>query len=647
MMRMISITILTAVALLASLPTIAGAAEAKRPLVLLFETAKGEGADRQIAESTTKALRTYFRESQRVEATAFNKESPTVLRAIMDKKLTAEKIASYSSQTERIEVAKVLGFDYAAGAEVSIKTINVVDVSKGLVATQPEKPAEPAEKKATDKDSPVLKETVESRPVQMIEIKLWVAQVDGGKNAKWESVGTASMVGERSTDIDNAIQSAASSAVIEITNKAFGSLPRVPDPTPTTGDESSALVAPAGPNSPAASDYAAQAEESLKLGDYALAIQQYSRAVGADPTNGALRLKLANAYGRKGMYTEAAEEIDGAEKLGADSKLLAQTRADIERMRGGKASEPAPDSKPVNNNNRVLLTGDSNTKNPNRAPAIAKILEGDKLWAAGKPDEAAAAYKESIRLNSADWRAHERLAVVNASMSLFGESRKALEQLARVQPQIPLKVATNRYEMLRKAFDKQFGALLKQYDSDSANFSRQIITRESYYTTVKGLSMRLESMASFLDAITVPQSKQTAHLRRSAACGLAAQAAGSLLDYLESNTAKSRTNANVFAAQAKSELEAATKLDEADKVIVAKEKPAAPPNREQPGSDEQPAPTAEQPGPDGEQPTPPGEPVGPSEETPPPPGPDAPSPSGDGATGEQPGPPTYEVPPDQ
>ncbi len=86
-----------------------------RPLVLLFDTTKGEGADKDLAESTTKALKNYFRDTQRVEAMRFERDSPTVLRAIMDNNLTADKVASYASQAERIQVAKILSFQYRIG----------------------------------------------------------------------------------------------------------------------------------------------------------------------------------------------------------------------------------------------------------------------------------------------------------------------------------------------------------------------------------------------------------------------------------------------------------------------------------------------------------------------------------------------------
>ncbi|MGB9619049.1 MAG: tetratricopeptide repeat protein, partial [Armatimonadota bacterium] len=258
----------------------------------------------------------------------------------------------------------------------------------------------------------------------------------------------------------------------------------------------------------------------------------------------------------------------------------------IKKMPAGAPAEPSPST----SDTRVSVTGPAAR---NAVPdSIAKMIEGDKLWRSGKPDEAAQAYKDSIKLNPNDWRAYERLAVVNASMSLFGESRKALEQLAKVQPNPPPTVLANRYELLREYFDKHFAALVNQYESAAADFEKKIITRESYYNVVKGLAIRLEAMAGFLDAVEAPPLKKPAHLHRSLACGLMAQAAASLLDYLETNAAKSKSNAEVFASQAKAEIQSAAKLEE-NKIVVEKEPAVTEASSEQPAAErsapEQPA----------------------------------------------------------
>lgn len=556
--------------ILAALLVAPCAAQSKRPLVLLFETSRGERADKELAASATKALRNYLRETQRVEVAIFDRESPTVLRAIMEKKLTADKVASYADQEARLAVAKELGFQYAAGAEISVRDVNVVMLTDSLLKTRPEekpegeKPAEEPKVKPNKNAAPTTTyvpppvDESKNQTITQVEVKLWIARVGGGKNSKWEATGTAALGGSTSRDLDNTMQSAASSAVLEITRQGLSELPRISAVSPSSGEESTAIGSGEPPtiSQPSALEYAAKGDESLRAGDLAVAIEQYSKAVNADPGNHSLRIKLAEAYARKGMYTEAEEVLDRAAENGASPNIVAEARARIEKMKAPKPSQTAK-KEPVQAENRVSLSKGSGRT----SPAAAKIMEGDKLWNAGDPDEASEAYMAAIKLDPSDWRAHERLALVDASMSLFGESRKVLVELNRIQPNPSPSIAANRYAYLQGYFDSYFKLLLGQYESTGADYEKRIITRESYYNVVKGLALRLESMAAFLDTLAPPQAKQASHLRKGIACGLMAQAASSLRDYLETNSAKSKSNAATFAAQAKSEFAAAEKLD--------------------------------------------------------------------------------------
>lgn len=512
------------------------AAETTRPTVLVFETTKGEGADKTLAESATKALRAYLRDTGRIEVALFERESPTVLRAIMDKQLTADQVASYSSRAQRLEVAQVLQYSYAAGAEISVK------------------------------DS-------------VVHVKLWIGQVDGGKRGSWETTGAAASGGASARDLDNAVQSATSAAVREIERQALSTLPRAASTdafAPTNSDVPSVQT-----KALTAADYAAQAEASIQAGNLALAIEQYSQAVSEEPSNPSLRIKLADAYALKGLYKEAEDTLGRAAMVGADAALIAAAKSRIEQLKSGKAASGA--STPDKATTPPPTAADDTTSKPANpaAAAVAKMIEGDKLWNEGKQDEAAEAYRDSIKLNPGDWRAYERLAAVNAQMSLFAESRKALEQLNKLQPEPDAKVVSIRYELFRKAFDHHFGDILRKYDSDTAGFNKQSITREAYYNSIKALAARLESMAKFLDVLTVPPEKKPANLRRSLACGLLAQAATNLLDYLESNSEEARLNATVFADQARKETETAAKLESTKAVVEA-----APPTEEQPPTDE-------------------------------------------------------------
>ncbi len=517
--------IVIAVFLAVSAFAYADKAPESRPVVIVFDTVQGEHVDKALAKSATNALCTYLRETQRVEAIVFDRESPTVLRAIMEKQITADQVASYSSQDERIRVAKALDYDYAAGSDLSIKD--------GAVT-----------------------------------VKVWIAKANGAKKDRWETHANALTGTTGDRGYDNAVQSATSASVISLAREAFLGLPSVPDKEPTNDSQTTAIKADmmTAPNPPTAGDYAGHADTSMKAGKVALAIQQYQQAVSADPTNPALRLKLADAYIRRSMRDEAAAEIDAAEKMGASADKIAAARnqlgqpssvpvvkADYKDLSEPPKASPQVKSAPV-------PPAPDEAKNES-ASAISKMREGDKLWRANQPDEAADAYKEAIKLNPSDWRAYERLALVDASMSLFSESRVTLGQLAKVQPNPSSQTITSRYKLFSSVFEQWFASMLKQLDRDSADYEKKIISRESYYNSVKGLGLRLESMAKFLDALPCPEDKKTSNLHRSLACGMLTQATSSFQDYLETNNADSKANADTFVVQAKKELDTVKALE--------------------------------------------------------------------------------------
>ncbi|MCE5313802.1 MAG: tetratricopeptide repeat protein [Armatimonadota bacterium] len=536
------------------------AEEKARPVVLLFQAEKTQDFDASFATSTTRALREYFRETRRVDAMIFDSESPTVERAILDKRLNAENVTSFSTREQRIEAAKVLGFQYVAGADISFVTA----------------------KDYTGK---------------AFRLKIWLVDVDADQKGVWEATGTSVYAGEDDLALNNAMQSAASKAVIDVTREAFAKLSVVESAEPVSDAESTAIGSAIVPDTVMQADsvdYVAQAEESISAGNLAVAIMKYSRAVDADPTNTSLRIKLAEVYARKGMFGEAFETLDRALQAGAGKNEIDIARQEIQRIIDGQAVS-------------VAEAGSEDSKSEDSAPepvserveykdagsaAVAKLIEGDKLWSKGDPDEAAKIYLEAIRLNPADWRAHERLAIVDASMSLYSESRKVIEQLKIVQPNPPAATVQKRYDILCRVFDKSFSSLLEQYESDTNNLAAGKITRESYYSTINGLALRSESMAKFLDSLTVPVSKQSASLHRSLACGLFAQASSSMLEYLETNSSGSKANAQTFVSEARKELDAATRVSSAE-TIMATEKQAQPEAEPEYDEEPQPEPNAE------------------------------------------------------
>ncbi len=504
-------------------------AQDSKSLLLLFQCSVQEGGDRTAAETATTALRDYFRDTGRVDVALFSAESPTVMRAVIEKRLTEEQVASYADRSQRIEVAKALGFRYAAGAEVV-------------------------------------------RVERMLTLSLWVADVTGRRPVIYETSRKARTGGDNPNDMNNAVQTAASGVVTDISGKAFADLPEVKETedadigTPSVATPTAAPPTDAKPTQLPSTDYIIRADDAMKQGNVAVAIADYKRAVDIEPNNFDFRLKLAEAFSAKGMFEDAQEQIARAVAAGADPARIAQIKKKIAESASDAAGvePPPPDVDP---------TG---TSGPESAPptskrakeaisaqraAIAKLIEGDDLWKNEAPDDAAAAYRESIQLNSSDWRAHERLAIVLASNSRFEESRQALMRLRVVQPVVPADLLLNRYRMFRSAFDKRVGVLIARFDSDASEFRRGRLSKDAYAVSIRNYLSEMDTMKRFLKEMPSPASRDGVNLSRDLACGLIAQAASSASEYLKTGQDKLRVNAAAYLDEARLEMLSVSRSD--------------------------------------------------------------------------------------
>lgn len=532
----------------------------KQPSILIFNSVAGNEISKDLAAASVMALRTYFVETRRVEATIVNPDSPMVQRAIAEKKVTATQLTVETDREARTEIAGLLGFDYAAAAELSI-------VKGDNITSELQMPKQP-------KNTVVEKSKDSTNQPDFLKVRVWLSKVGGGPKDQFESTQLSPLSAAKNS-YDITLQTAVSTVVLDLTKKAFVKITPSSQPTTPTPEVTSATSEPELPTStpPTATDYSSRAEQSLKDGNIAMAITQYSEAVSADPSNTGLRIKLAEAYARKGLFDEATKELDRAKAMGADQAAVDVSRSKIDRMRSGKTSPDKPkvtaetpavektdEAKP----DAVATTPDTTPVVPaSPKDVVARLAQGDELWRQGKLEEAADAYSAAIKLNPKDWRGYERLAAVNASMSLFGEAGKALDQLKSVQPNPSAETVARRYVMFRRAFDKSFLLLMNQLETEGASFEKKNTNREAYYANVNGIGLRLETMAKFVDSLVVPPASKQANMRRSMACGLVSQASASLIDYLETNSKKAKANADTFMAQAKKELDAVASMESA------------------------------------------------------------------------------------
>ncbi len=503
---------------------------ANRPTVLVFTVNADEGVDLTLVTTATRAIRDYLRQSGKVEAILFDKKSPLVERAIMDRRVSPEKIENYESQKARAEVANSLSLDYACGARMS------VDQEK-------------------------------------VKMSMWL--IDGANTKrKWEVPDYVAAAGRLDdTGMRNAIQSVASGLVNELVRNAFSKLPTVaPEPTvPVQEDQPAPKPTDTKANATAISNAAA---DNLKQGNTASAIDLYQKAINVNPSDYTLRIKLAEVYHKRGMDTEAGEELDRAIALGADKTVIETARQRIlgvgdvppvQTEATDNHANPEPEVKTTTTNpsgnttttaTKPAVNNDINNQSRSliNTSVASGISDGDKLWNGGDAEGAEQAYRQVILNDPKNWQAYERLAILLAAQYRFIESRKELIELNLVQAAPPADVLANRYKWLTQVLDYDVNALLSQMESDLATFESHRVTRESCYESIRTAKTQLQSLVVYADDLLYPPEMRQANANRVQSCRLGAQAATGILEYLETNMVKFKNNAAIFMEQAKVEL---------------------------------------------------------------------------------------------
>ncbi len=494
---------------------------AEAPKTLIFEAVPGEGADENLARSVTRAQREYMRSTKRTEVEIFLRSSSSVERAIMEKLVTADQVASYATKEDKITVGRKLGFDFVAGSDITYKD-------------------------------------------DTLTVNLWMSGVSGKKSQNWQTQKVSKTRGAAPNKVDNAVQSATSAAVHEIVPKAFSKTPVVPDEPEAVEIEAAPLPDLSVIQPPSPDELIQQAEESMKRGDLAQAIDQYSKAVNLDPGNGALRLELAGVYLKKGMVNDAFDEMMRAQNAGADPVKVQELGLLIAKA---VPAEPDADSPPTT---PALPVSPTNTRPAPASPrppivssnaAIAKLNEGDQFFKKSQMPQAIQAYKQAMALSPRDWRGAERLTLALAAVGKFAEAKTAMAELKKVNPDPSPDVLARRYRGLRMAVDKRLRLLIDQYKSDYSAYQQKRLSREKFYNSVQEASATFQEMAAFVDKLQTPPERKEINLRRSLACGLASQAADGMMDYLETDSLKASGNSAAFMSEAESELTAIGDLE--------------------------------------------------------------------------------------
>jgi len=184
------------------------------------------------------------------------------------------------------------------------------------------------------------------------------------------------------------------------------------------------------------------------------ALEEYRRALVADPNSEAANIGIASIYLARNEQDKALESLKKAETGNPQNREIHLMMAAIYEKKGdaksaeyhsllgGKpksAAEPAPQQKPPG---EEPLTGDpakdiesiqtAIKKNPTSAILYEKL--GNLYRSGGKDTEAIAAYKEAAHLNSTNYEVYLNLGILLEKRSLLDEAVVAYKQALSIKP---------------------------------------------------------------------------------------------------------------------------------------------------------------------------------------------------------------------
>jgi len=467
-----------------------------RPLLVVFEVEALKDTPPDLVREATSALKSYFRDSGKVEAIVFNPELPLVRRAVMEKVLNAEELVNVSSPEQRLKIARAIEATYAAAGSVQY-----------------------------EKD--------------LVVVSVWFAETKTKK--VWNSKAGASAAGpglrETPMSLSNALQSATSQAVSEIVAEALGGVPVERDKAggrrkTTLGEESPMLDAPRRVE---------QGDGFLKAGDTARAIQEYRRAVNMEPRNVAIRIKLSKAYVARGLLDHAIDELKRAQRLDPDNTEIPGLLVAAYEAKG------LPD----------LAAGvylQRARQDPN--DVRSRLEAADVYRRQGKFDEAIQQLRTAAEMNPSDPEPRERLALLFLSRGMYEESRSRMAELLELVRNETGQAAADRYARLQVVLDTQIKQILGRFEAAAKQFEEGKLTHEAYYNKAKELTQSADSLVKLMEAISPPASLSKSHRRRILACSLISQYGTIVLSYVETKNEAKKREMQSLLDSAKAEIKA-------------------------------------------------------------------------------------------
>ena len=484
--------------LLAFCTVLMAASAYARPLVIVFEVTPGKGASPMLAQEATSAMKTYFRDSGKVDAVAYDAEAPMIRRAVVESTLNGEDLEKISLPEMRLKVARAIDAAYVAAGNLLL-----------------------------EKD----------------QVTMLISLTDVKTKKVWEQKADCSAAGPdmqaTSQNISNAMQSATSQTIAQLVSDAFVGLPveHVAHP-PVRKD-------PFLDDSPElnAAKRVERADWFFKEGNTARAIYEYRRAVNMEPSSIDIRIKLVKAYVSRELFDYAIDELNRTQGMQPDNQEIPELLVAVYEAKGD--TEKAAD---------VYL------ERARRDPTNIKLRMdvAEVYWRQGRFDDAIDQFKIAIRKDTQNPQPRERLAFLMASRGMLDESRLQLVNLQKLVSKEPEKVTANRYESFQKIFDSQIKNILEQFDTAAKEFGTKNITREEYYDKVKILNPMMSSLTKFMESLSAPDTLSKAHKHRLLGCSLIIQYGMTQQSYLETGREEKKNEADAFLDAGKKELKAAS-----------------------------------------------------------------------------------------
>lgn len=517
------------------LPTaycLSAGAQPPRPLVVLFpagqEAASGISGEKDASATlgnrilaATHALRDRLADSNALLVLMYSPESPVFVLAAQQANLNIKELKRRGELTPDEQAA--LG--KAAGA------VYVLAVSSPKVLTR-------ADEKERDGEYELL---IAGREI-------------GGKGKEWTDktsffTSYKPKEGEKSSltdkpftekDAQTSLNSAANTLAVHLLSGPLGDYGR---PAATPNELPIAKPKPPVEEAPAveidqSSAALQQARAQLGDGDFDGAISTLRKAVNRSPLDMPLRLALAKVYLAADRRPEAAQEAKRALTLTAagQSQSSREERIELSRLLADtmKTSGDATAAKEMY---RQIIAAQPRA-------VWARVSLGDLLISTGEADAAEKEYRAALEIEAGSQDAAAGIARVHAAK---GDYEAALSELTSGGKS---GTPNARQKAVITIFNDAAPELARLMQTNREAWEGKRLSRETFYNATQSQSRRAATLLSLLRAAppteAAPEIVRKAHARRILAASLLAQAASSLLSYLDSGDAEAGAQSAVY-----------------------------------------------------------------------------------------------------